>query len=108
MECRKFPRFEVDAPLQISVVGDFVTHAGRIADVSKRGLRFTSDVSFPVGEVLRFDLADHLLVGAVRYSVRDQNGFTAGIELLNAISKPEFDSLIEELRPEFGAGLFRS
>lgn len=101
MERRKLPRIDVDAPLQVCILGEDKTHSGRVANVSQGGLRFTSKASFSVGEVLRFDLADHILVGTVRYCVKDKKLFATGIELLNAINKPEFDALLQELKPEF-------
>jgi len=104
MERRKLPRIEVDAPLEVRILGEVRSHRGRIVNVSQGGIRFTCAVSFPVGEVLQFDLVDHILVGTVRYSAREKKRFATGIELQNVISKPEFDALVEELKLEFVLG----
>jgi hypothetical protein len=104
MERRKLPRIEVDAPLQVRILGQNSSHNGRIVNVSQSGLRFISDVSFPIGEVLQFDLADHILIGSVRYSATGARPFATGIELQNAISKCEFDALLRELKSEFVLG----
>jgi hypothetical protein len=101
MERRKLPRIDVDAPLQVRLISDTRSYRGRIANVSQGGLRFVCSVSFPVGEVLQFEVADHILVGSVRYCVTERKLFATGIELLNVISKPEFDALLQELKPEF-------
>ena len=101
MERRKLPRIDVDAPLQVCILGEDRGHRGRIVNVSQGGLRFTCTVSFPAGEVLQFELADHILVGTVIYSTAEKKLFATGIELQNAISKPEFDALLQDLRTEF-------
>jgi hypothetical protein len=104
MERRKLPRIDVDAALRVRILGESRYYSGRIANVSQGGLRFISKASFPIGEVLQFDLEDHLLVGTVRYCSPERKLFATGIELVNVISKPEFDALLRALKPEFVFG----
>jgi hypothetical protein len=100
MDRRKLPRIAVDAPVQVSVVGQNKRREARIVNISQGGLRFTADVAFPLDEVLQFDLADYVLIGAVRYCIIDTYPLAIGIELQNMISKTDFDLLFEELKSE--------
>jgi hypothetical protein len=101
MERRLLPRFEVDAPLRVSILGQETEYCGRIANVSQSGLRLLSRFDFPIGEVLRIEIKDHILVGTVRYSLRHEELYRTGVEVENVISRPEFDGLLQELQSEF-------
>ena len=94
----------MDAPLSVCILGQDTGYRGKIVNVSQGGMRFVCDVAFPVGEVLRFDLADQILVGTVRYCSPQDYRFATGIELQNVISKPEFEALLEDLKSDFVLG----
>jgi hypothetical protein len=97
MDRRRLPRIAVDIPVQVRIFGDNKNHAARIENISQGGLRFISDVAFPLDEVLQFDLANYVLIGAVRYCALDTYPLAIGIELPNMISKPDFDALLQVL-----------
>ena len=101
MERRKLPRIDVYAPVQVRIFGRKESHKGRVVNISQGGLRFVSDVTFPIDEVLQFDVADWILIGTVRHCSTGERPFATGIELQNVISKHDFDALLQELNSEF-------
>ena len=95
---RKHPRFPLDTPASISMLGsEGGAIAARVADVSEAGLRLICPVPVAIGETLRVEIANEVLVGIVRNNEPVNGGeFLAGLELIHWIERNKLEGLLEE------------
>ncbi len=95
---RKHPRFDVDTPAAISILGDEDgSIAGRVADVSEAGLRLILPIHVAIGETLRVEISNEVFVGVVRQSEESGDGeVAAGMELLHSIDRGKLQELLDE------------
>jgi len=95
---RKHPRFPVDTPAAITILGGTeATISARVADVSEGGLMLISPVPVTLGETLRVEIADEVLVGIVRNSEGINGTETlTGLELLHSVERGKLQGLLDE------------
>ena len=95
---RRHPRFPVDTPAAITILGGTeATISARVADVSEGGLRLISPVPVALGETLRVEIADEVLVGIARNSEGINGTETlTGLELLHSVERGKLQGLRDE------------
>ena len=95
---RKHPRFEVDTPAAISILGgEEGSIEGRVGDVSEGGFKLILPVPVAIGETLRVEISEDVFVGVVRQSEEYSAVETAaGLELLHWIERDKLKALIDE------------
>jgi len=97
MEKRFELRFQVHQAVQVTLLARDLRLAGHIADISGRGMRLLLNAALPVGAAVRVDLDDSLLLGEVRYCIRNDDQFAIGLQLDQGIpSLSELDRLLED------------
>lgn len=97
---RTHPRFEIDAPALLSFIGlEDQRLEAKVHDVSLGGVKLSSAVPVALGEIVRVEIAEDVLVGVVRNSEGGDSENIVGIELLHWISKSKLDELLLEWAP---------
>lgn len=90
---RKEGRFDVDQPVQVTVLGDRELQvAARLVDVSRSGVRLLLDRSLSFGTAVKVSWKDRQLLGSVRYCGSEGAAYSAGIQLFSS-----WESLAEEV-----------
>ena len=80
---RREPRFPVDMPGTVILIGDRGTSImrGSITDISSSGLRLRIPSEAQVSSTVCVETAKLLVVGEIRYCRLEPNGFSAGVLL---------------------------
>jgi hypothetical protein len=101
---RKHPRFPIDTPAIITVLGaEQGAIAARIADLSEGGLRLAVPLPVAVGETLRVEIGDEVFVGVVRNTEElGKCERLVGLELIHGIERDKLQDLLDE----FAVGAF--
>ena len=82
MNSRREPRFEVNQPVEVTILGNPDTRmAGRVADISGSGMRLLIDRPVALGSAVRVDLANSLLLGEVCYCRQEVALYAIGVRL---------------------------
>jgi hypothetical protein len=69
----------------------------RVANISEAGLKLISSVPVQLGETLRVEIDDNVLIGIVRYSETvNESEVLAGVELINWIDRGRLKGLLDE------------
>jgi PilZ domain len=81
-EMRHEPRFTVSDPVQLTLLDmpDTPSIQGEISDLSKSGLALLASSQLPIGQPVKVQLADAVVLGQVRYSNPTSEGFKTGVE----------------------------
>jgi hypothetical protein len=82
-EMRREPRFTVSDPVQLTLLEmpDAPSIQGEISDLSKSGLALLASSQVPIGQPVKVELADAVVMGQVRYSKPTPEGFKTGVEI---------------------------
>jgi hypothetical protein len=88
MDGRREPRFQIYAPGKLTLVGSPDHELDcLLLDVSATGMKFVTDESLPVDEVVALEVEDHLVLADVRYSEPRGDKFAIGAERIHAVDK---------------------
>lgn len=94
---RKHPRYAVDTPASVSVLGlEEQPIQARVGDISEGGIKLITRLPLTAGETLRIEIETEVLVGVVRNSESAGGKHTAGVELMNWIERDALQSLLDE------------
>jgi hypothetical protein len=86
MESRQEARFEVDQEITVTLLGEVEsTFAGKIVNVSGRGMCFLSSQELSAGAAIKIELSDTMVLGEVIYCRRQEAHYQAGIALEQAL-----------------------
>jgi hypothetical protein len=86
MEQRSEPRFDENRPVRVTVLREPQRElAGRIENVSGRGMRIALDQPVPGREVVKLEWDGTLLLGEVCYCEREPGGYGVGVKLEHAL-----------------------
>ena len=101
MDRRTDHRFNFDQPVSVTLLErDTPPHSGRFVDISQHGMRIVLNSHIDVGEVVKLEIGDHLMVGEVRHCEPQEHEFAAGLSILTWVERSELARLMEEI----GAG----
>lgn len=86
MERRQSSRMPAQMPARLTVLTENATRSSLSAEItieelSGNGARIWAPVSYPVGTLVKLELADDLFLGEVRHSTPYSNGFHLGLHL---------------------------
>ena len=81
-QMRREPRFTVSDPVQLTLLDmpDTPSIQGEISDLSKSGLALLASSQLPIGQPVKVELGDTVVLGQVRYSKPTPEGFKTGVE----------------------------
>lgn len=81
-QMRREPRFTVSHPVQLTLLDmpDTPSVQGEISDLSKSGLALLASSQLPIGQPVKVELGDTVVLGQVRYSNPAPEGFKTGVE----------------------------
>jgi hypothetical protein len=86
MDRRKEPRLRADEPALMTVLDEpGRVFAGRIADMSGRGMRLLVEEPVRPGAAVQVDWADALLLGEVCYCQVAEGGYSIGLNFEQAL-----------------------
>jgi len=87
MERRRDVRVSLDQTVSVTALGrNRQQMQGKTADLSGRGIRILVPATLLVGDPVRIDLEDALLLGDVCYCQPHDSGFMIGVEIDQALS----------------------
>jgi len=110
MERRSVPRYPANEPARVTVLGDTNRAlAGRMVNLSGRGMRLLLDQDVPVGVPVRVDVDGTILLGEVCYCAMEGNSYCVGIDLEHALTMSEelaalMRGLLDEASQEHSQG----
>ena len=101
MDRRSDHRFAFDEPVSATLLEhDTPPHSGRFVDISQHGMRIVLNSHVDIGEVMKLEIGDHLMVGEVRHCEPQEHEFALGLSILTWVERSELARLMEEI----GAG----
>ena len=102
MDQRRDPRFVVDQPVFVTVLGDSERlHKGRIRNESGRGLLIEVIHEVPMRTALRIDVNNSILLGEVVYCQGGNGLFLLGVKLDQVLcGLAELDMQLLEFAPD--------
>jgi hypothetical protein len=99
MDSRREMRFESDQEVKITFLGEVdVAFAGRIVNVSGRGMCLAVERSLLPGDAVKIEFGEVLALGGVVYCQQAAAGFQVGVTLEQALHvTAELTALLEKL-----------
>ncbi len=87
MDRRSESRFQTDEPVQVTVLGQTQpVVAGRLANLSGKGMRLLLESPVPVGAPIRVDMDGTMLLGEVCYCYPEGAKWAIGLQLEHALT----------------------
>ena len=95
---RKHPRFDVDTPAAVTILGaEDGPIAARVGDFSQSGLKLRLPVPITSGETLRIEIGEEVFVGVIRHIDPFGDAETeVGVELIHWIERDQLQHLLDE------------
>jgi hypothetical protein len=86
-EMRKEPRYVTDENVSLQTLRPFSTdrYQGRLADVSRSGMKLQSPVRVECGTLIKIGLKNMLAFGEVRYCVQVGDAFHCGVQISQTV-----------------------
>ena len=98
MDSRKEPRLETEQEVTVTLLGTpEIALAGRVVNLSGKGLCLATGRELPPGGALKVELADCLLLGEVVYSRAVEGGYLVGVALEQALYHKDLATLSDWL-----------
>ena len=97
---RREPRFKVNQAVTVTVFGSAENPlTGRIADLSRSGMRLVLDRTLPFGSRVKVEWGGHLVLGSVCNCQEHGSSCTVGFELFSS-----WENLTEEVLAQEAGG----
>ena len=83
LELRREPRFAVNDPVHLTVVGlnGYPRLQGRVSSVSRSGVAVTIPSRIPAGTAAIIEMSGLVLSGQIRYSKKSADGYRTGVSI---------------------------
>jgi hypothetical protein len=86
MDLRSQLRLETDEPVHVTVLGECETKLlGRVTNYSAHGMGLVIDAPVSIGEAVKVEWSNTLLLGEVCYCQPAEKGFAIGLQLEHAL-----------------------
>jgi hypothetical protein len=86
MDLRSQPRWQTNEPVQVTVLGETETgFPGRITNFSSYGIGLLTDCPVAMGEAVKVEWGQTLLLGEVCHCKAVEKGFSVGLSLEHAL-----------------------
>ncbi len=87
MEQRREPRFQIDQPIHLSILGTGEKRVqARVRNASGRGLGLEVAEAIPAGTALKIEVADDLYLAEAVFCRRDESAYFVGVALEQVLS----------------------